>query len=198
MWATDTPVLDFFFGFQSQGGFPHLHALSRNRFLRFTSGATAVDFLGWGQALSIHILVHESLADPRGTRDSPSGSKFFHYRPQHSCGKVMFLHMSVILSTGRWQADTLPNRQTHPRQADTPWADTPPPPRDDHCSGRYASYWNAFLFSCSFLAKNLQNNRLAHPLWELAPALENPGSATASISGAQVSSLGSSVLLPHR
>ena len=50
---------------------------------------------------------------------------------------------------------------THPRWADTPWADTPPPraniPPDRHplcavhagirsTSGRYASYWNAFLF----------------------------------------------------
>ena len=26
----------------------------------------------------------------------------------------------------------------------TPWAGTPPP--DGHCSGRYESYWNAFLF----------------------------------------------------
>ena len=23
----------------------------------------------------------------------------------------------------------------------------PPPPGDGHCSGRYACYWNAFLFS---------------------------------------------------
>ena len=51
-------------------------------------------------------------------------------------------------------------RQTPPWQADTPpsWADTPDPlagrhplgrhlpSRDGHCSGRYASYWNAFLF----------------------------------------------------
>ena len=39
-----------------------------------------------------------------------------------SCGKVMFLHLSVIL----------------------------PPTRDGHYSGRYASYWNAFLFIYSF------------------------------------------------
>ena len=26
------------------------------------------------------------------------------------------------------------------------WADTPPPPPGGHCRGRYASYWNAFLF----------------------------------------------------
>ena len=84
----------------------------------------------------------------------------------------MFSQASVILSTGGVhppQADThTPGRhppgQTHSRHP--PWADTlpradtplgipslgrhplgrhPPPPRDDHCSGRYASYWNAFL-----------------------------------------------------
>ena len=54
------------------------------------------------------------------------------YRPQHSCCNVMFLHLSVILSTGGclafllkpWQttpwADTPPPRQTHPPRADTP------------------------------------------------------------------------------
>ena len=47
------------------------------------------------------------------------------YRPQCSCGKVMFLHVSVILPTD-------------PPPAQTPLS-------DGHCSGRYASYWNAFL-----------------------------------------------------
>ena len=81
-----------------------------------------------------------------------AGSSPFNYRPQQSWGKVMFLHLSVILFTGRrcladtpsqadicpgrhpW-ADTLPGRhtprQTH-SQADTPLADTPlgrQPPR---------------------------------------------------------------------
>ena len=89
----------------------------------------------------------------------------------------MFLHMSVILSTGEVsgrpprqtptqpvtflgrhllgrhplgrhpQADTTLGR--HPPRAGTPQADTPRadtlPPSDGHCSGRYASYWNAFL-----------------------------------------------------
>ena len=80
-----------------------------------------------------------------------------------SCGKVMFSQACVKNSVHRrgvsarhppqadtplarhppWWADT-------PRQADTllPWADTslgqtPPPPADTYCSGRYASYWNA-------------------------------------------------------
>ena len=55
-----------------------------------------------------------------------------YYRPQRSCGKVMFLHVSVILSTVEGGG-----RQTPPGQlpwADSPWADSPrtgrhhPPP----------------------------------------------------------------------
>ena len=51
-----------------------------------------------------------------------------HYRQQLSCGKVMFLHISVILSTGGCikactGADT-PLGQTPPGQI-PPWADTP-------------------------------------------------------------------------
>ena len=34
------------------------------------------------------------------------------------------------------------------------------------------------LIFMQFLAKKLQNIRLAHPLWELAPPQENPGTAT--------------------
>ena len=56
------------------------------------------------------------------------------YRPQRNYGKVMFLHLSVILFTGGcvgrhspqpetpW-ADTSPSGQTHP------WTDTSPPLR---------------------------------------------------------------------
>ena len=52
----------------------------------------------------------------------------FFYRPQSSCGKVMFLQLSVIL---------FPPRQTPPRQTPS-WADIPgqtppgrhPPPRE--------------------------------------------------------------------
>ena len=40
------------------------------------------------------------------------------YRPQCSCGKVMFLHLSVILSMGECLTDT--PRQTPPGQA-PPW-----------------------------------------------------------------------------
>ena len=61
-----------------------------------------------------------------------SGSKHF-YCPQRNCGKVMFLHLSVILFTGGvsrttpW-VGTPPGRHTIP-QADTPLGRHLPPPR---------------------------------------------------------------------
>ena len=50
----------------------------------------------------------------------------FFYRPQSSCGKVMFLHLSVILSGEGWGSGRHPPEQT------LPWTDplgTLPPPR---------------------------------------------------------------------
>ena len=99
------------------------------------------------------------------------------YRPQRSWAKVMFLQASVILSTrgvclsACW--DTTPWEQTSPREQtpappvpdppgdQTPWgpeppgADTPPLPGEADASirsmsGRYASYWNAFLLFFNF------------------------------------------------
>ena len=62
----------------------------------------------------------------------------FNYRPQRSCGKVMFLHLSVILFTGGMCGQT-PNGQT-PSWADTP-GQTPPldrhPPQADTPLGRH-------------------------------------------------------------
>ena len=58
--------------------------------------------------------------DPRDTVSFVCSALY--YRPQRSCGKVMFSQASVILFTGR---------QTPPPWADTPLADTPgrhPPP----------------------------------------------------------------------
>ena len=91
---------------------------------------------------------------------------------QRSCGKVMFLHLSVILFTGEaegsplWiETDTTLDKkcpglrspsctETPPLNRDPPRLDKDPldrdPPglksRDGHWSGRYASYWNAYLF----------------------------------------------------
>ena len=87
------------------------------------------------------------------------------YRPQRSCGKVNFhRRLSVILFTGRVSASVHggippPSRAGTPSWAGTPAGSytpqtgTPPeahPPPDGHCSGRYASYWNAFLLNLIF------------------------------------------------
>ena len=59
---------------------------------------------------------------------------------KRSCGKVMFLHLSVILFTGGCVSQhasqvtwyTPPPQQTHPRQTHTPQADTHTPGRHTH------------------------------------------------------------------
>ena len=75
--------------------------------------------------------------------------------------KVMFLLVSVILFTCLRQ--TPPQEQTppgaDPPRADPPQSDIPPPGPDSSIrstSGRYASYWNAFLLL--FLAISLYVN----------------------------------------
>ena len=76
-----------------------------------------------------------------------------HYRPQRSCESYVFT--GVCLSTGGClpqcmvgytpQSRHLPgSRHPPPEQTPPTGADTPPP-RDGHCCGRYASYWNALL-----------------------------------------------------
>ena len=57
-----------------------------------------------------------------------------------SWGKVVFT--GVRLSTG---GGVHPPGRHPPGRHPSPWADTPHPWADGHCSGRYASYWNAFL-----------------------------------------------------
>ena len=106
------------------------------------------------------------------------------YRPQR---KVMFSEASVC-SQGEGWADPLgrrpcqkppcwktPWRQTYHRQ--TPYADTPeggspvgrPPCRQTlkssggHCSGRYASHWNAFFFKSLFALREREPMKL--PSW---------------------------------
>ena len=97
----------------------------------------------------------------------------------------MFLHLSVSHSVHGGVRQTPPGqtppRQTHNRQ--TPWADTPwqtPLHRDGHYSGRYASYWNAFLFSvCSTKFELLQNSsagnasRCKHLIKQKEASLQN-------------------------
>ena len=93
---------------------------------------------------------------------------------KRSCGKVMLSEACMKNSVHRrgqipdtshppgrhpsWQ-DT-PTGQTPPGQADTPLGRHPPqarhPQADSYCSGRYASYWNAFLF-ISLKSRNSHN-----------------------------------------
>ena len=71
------------------------------------------------------------------------------YRPQRSWAKVIFLHVSVILLTGvgggRWWGGFLFFSISFPPKKFLLGCTTPPPPRRS-MRGRYASYWNAFLF----------------------------------------------------
>ena len=98
---------------------------------------------------------------------------WYYYRPQRSCGKLIFSEASVKNSVqgggsasvhagihhNPWAdprppppwADTLP-WQTPPGQTSPgrhPPGQTPFPHTDGYCNGQYASYWNAFLF-CSY------------------------------------------------
>ena len=107
------------------------------------------------------------VAEPRFLIDGGTNSN---YRLQTKFAEVMFLHLSVILFAGGclplvWgepPGQTLPPGQTStwvdtPLDRHTPWADTPmgiyPSGKTPHehygiqsTSGRYVSYWNAFLF----------------------------------------------------
>ena len=106
-------------------------------------------------------------------------AKYFYlpdnYRPQRSWAKVMFLQASVILSTGgvsSREGEHPPGRET-PRQETSPPKENPParrpplggePPRIRSMSGRYASYWNAFLLSIRIIriycTMNIYDNEL--------------------------------------
>ena len=115
-------------------------------------------------------------------------------------GKVIFLHLCVILFTGGVPGQVPPGRYT-PRAGTrpgryTPWQVHPhrqvhppgryTPPRQVHpwqvhtpptvhagirsTSGRYASYWNAFLF-CNFFAENYMKMKEFGPGASLDPPL---------------------------
>ena len=44
------------------------------------------------------------------------------------------------------------------------YTEATPPPRDSHCCGRYASYWNAFLFEIVFKSLFCQVFSFSNPL----------------------------------
>ena len=80
---------------------------------------------------------------------------------RNEVAKVMFLQASVCPQGGVSisvhariplppgadipQEQTPPPEQTPPRSRHPRSRHPPPPQRDGHCCGRYASYWNAFL-----------------------------------------------------
>ena len=87
-------------------------------------------------------------------RQNPGDLTTFFYPPQCSCGKVMFLHLSVGHSV---QSEV--SSRHHPPGQTPPLSRPPCPvhagihhPPGGHCSGRYACYWNAFLY---FATNNL-------------------------------------------
>ena len=106
--------------FQSQGRSTHLHALSplHNGILRFTSGAIPA------------VLI---------------------YRPQTKFAKVMFLHVSVcprgVGGIPVCIAGGIPVCLAGIRGVVSQHALRQTPLADGYCCGRYASYWNAFLFT---------------------------------------------------
>ena len=83
----------------------------------------------------------------------------------------MFLHLSVILFTGGRCTSPLgrhPPGQTSPLGIHPPWVD---PPRDGHCSGRYASYWNAFLFSLVLMYLNSFSSKRNSIMLDIYPVV---------------------------
>ena len=89
-------------------------------------------------------------------------------------GKVIFLHLFVILFTGGGSASVHAGIPTPPRpctHAPSPGPCTPPgpctiTPRHRACweirstRGRYASYWNAILFPYYLIGRNPSTTRL--------------------------------------
>ena len=106
-----------------------------------------------------------------------SKTGIIYYRPQRSCGKVIFSQVCVKNSVHRGRVSASVHAGIHgpppgrhpmgrhpsgrhpqqtppadtPRQTPTPWVDTLLPSAcwDGHgyCCGRYASYWNVFLLN---------------------------------------------------
>ena len=76
------------------------------------------------------------MADPGFTREGmptpKMGVKSYYYRPQGSCGKVMFLHLSVShsihggVSSASVYAGIHTSLGRHPPEQTPPWAETPP------------------------------------------------------------------------
>ena len=126
---------------------------------------------------------------------APLRSNLFNYRPQRSWGKVMFLHVSVILypsmpcsrSPRGWVLSQHALQVSRPTpggklrglaggglQAQHALRQTPPPPTATAAGGTHPTGMNAFLFSCSFQQIFCQTISWC-PLWGiLDPPLASP------------------------
>ena len=87
-----------------------------------------------------------------------------YYRPQRSCEGLFYRRLSTrgggVCLSACW--DTTPPQSRHPpSRSRHPQEQTHPPthPGDGHCCGRYASYWNAFLFYWCLPLELLGRNR---------------------------------------
>ena len=92
---------------------------------------------------------------------------------KRSCGKVMFLHLSVILFTGEggmWRRGCMAgvcvvggdmHARGHAWQGACV-ARGVRGRRDGHCNGRYAPYWNTFLFRILLVTRTVLDSR---PVW---------------------------------
>ena len=77
-------------------------------------------------------------------------------------------HSSPLQDTSPWQTHPLPNQGRHPLGRHS-HGQTPPsrhplqqtPPANGHCSGRYASYLSAFLFTNKFSRLHWKGNKSA-------------------------------------
>ena len=98
-------------------------------------------------------------------------AKIIIYRPLRSCARLYFYTCLSFCPKGgvylsmHWDTPPCPvHAGIHPR-ADTPLGRYPPP--NGHWSGRYASYWNAFLWiSCKPIWKRCRfRTNINQPLW---------------------------------
>ena len=93
------------------------------------------------------------------------------YCPQRSCGKVMFLHMSVSHSVHRGGLCPSMQHRSHDQGGSLSGgvsvqggglcprgSPSGRPPLNTVTRGRYASYWNAFLLFFSLVARNYSHN----------------------------------------
>ena len=71
----------------------------------------------------VHTLAVPDPGFPRGRQPQWWGALTYYYRPQRSCGKVMFLHLSVSHSVHRVCVGQPPLRQTYPSMH---WGRHPP------------------------------------------------------------------------